>query len=246
MANPVFQDSILEEYSYADEQVMTVSGSVNISLFLTIILMITGTINAFIFFYVDPSLSSMITIGASVAGFITALVVIFKQKTVAIKTPIIIYAVFEGLALGGISSYFEAVYPGIVIQAVSITALVLFIMLFLYKYRIIRVTETVKSVIIGATAAVAVFYFIAFILSLFNMPIAFLHGNSNLAIGINAAVAGLAAFNLLLDFDFIERGAEQHIPKYFEWYAGFGLLVTLIWLYLEILRLLAKLRSRKD
>ncbi len=246
MANPAFQENILEEYSYADEQVMTVTGAVNRSLFLTTILMLTGTLNAFIFFYVDPSIAMTIATVSGIAGFITALVVIFKQKTVAIKTPIIVYAVFEGLALGGISSYYEAVFSGIVIQAVSITALVLFIMLFLYKYRIIKVTETFKSVIIGATMAVAVFYLIAFVLSLFNMPIAFLYGNSNLAIGINAAIAGLAAFNLLLDFDFIERGANQNLPKFFEWYAGFGLLVTLVWLYLEILKLLSKLRSRKN
>ena len=244
MANPVFQDNILEEYSYANEQVMTVNGAVNRSLFLTALLMMAGTLNAFVYFYVDPSLAMMIATVSGVVGFITALVVIFKQKTAAIKMPIIVYAVFEGLALGGISSYYEAAFSGIVIQAVSITALVLFIMLILYKYRIIKVTETFKSVIIGATAAVAVFYLIAFVLSLFNVPIAFLHSNSNLAIGINAAIAGLAAFNLLLDFDFIERGAQQNLPRFFEWYAGFGLLVTLVWLYLEILRLLSKIRSR--
>ena len=244
MANPAFNDNILEEYSYADEQVMTVTGAVNRSLFLTALLMMAGTLNAFIYFYVDSSLAMMIATVSGVVGFITALVVIFKQKTAAIKTPIIVYAVFEGLALGGISSYYEAAFSGIVIQAVSITALVLFIMLILYKYRIIKVTETFKSVIIGATAAVAVFYLIAFVLSLFNIPIAFLSSNSNLAIGINALIAGLAAFNLLLDFDFIEKGAYQNLPRFFEWYAGFGLLVTLVWLYLEILRLLSKIRSR--
>ena len=119
MANPVFQDNILEEYSYADEQVMTVNGAVNRSLFLTALLMIAGTLNAFIFFYVDPSLAMTIATVSGIVGIITALVVIFKQKTATIKTPIIVYAVFEGLALGGISSYYEAVFSGIVIQAVS-------------------------------------------------------------------------------------------------------------------------------
>ena len=156
-----------------------------------------------------------------------------------------IYAVCEGLALGGISATFEASYPGIVSQAVAGTFAALFSMLILYRAKIISCTDKFRSVIFIATASIAVVYLVNFIGSFFNMQVPLLNSSSNAGIAITAIVVVIAALNLIVDFDFIERGAENMLPKDYEWYGAFGLMVTLVWLYLEILRLLAKLSDRR-
>jgi uncharacterized YccA/Bax inhibitor family protein len=156
-----------------------------------------------------------------------------------------IYALLEGLFLGGISAIFEAQYPGIVIQAVSLTFGTLFCLLLAYRSGIIKVTENFKLGVAAATGGIALIYLATLVLGLFGVRMPFIHESGLIGIGFSLFVVVIAALNLVLDFDFIESGAKSGAPKYMEWYAAFGLMVTLIWLYIEILRLLAKLRSRR-
>jgi uncharacterized YccA/Bax inhibitor family protein len=155
-----------------------------------------------------------------------------------------IYAVFEGLFLGAISAMFEAMYPGLVMRAVSLTFGVFFIMLLLYRSGTIRATQKFRTVILAATGGIALVYFVSFIAGMFGVNFGFMTGNSMMSIGFSLVVVVIAALNLILDFDMITRGADAMAPKYMEWYGAFGLMVTLIWLYLELLRLLSKIASR--
>jgi len=181
-------------------------------------------------------------IGGGIGGFVVAIITIFKRSWAGITGPI--YAVLEGLFLGGISAFFEAQYPGIVIQAVSLTFAILFVLLFAYKTRIIKPTQNFRLGVFAATGGVMMLYIVSFILNLFGVPVGYLHDNSLLSIGISVVIVIIASLNLVLDLDFIEQGAASSAPKYMEWYAAFGLMVTLIWLYIEILRLLSKIASR--
>jgi uncharacterized YccA/Bax inhibitor family protein len=182
------------------------------------------------------------TVGA-IGGFIVAIITTFNKTAVRYTAPL--YAVLEGLFLGGISAIYEKSYPGIVFQAVALTFGTLFCLLIAYKSRLIRPTENFKLGIFAATGGIAVFYLVTMLLGFFHVNIGFMYNSSPLGIGISLVVVVIAALNLVLDFDFIESGAAQGAPKYMEWYGAFGLLVTLIWLYLEILRLLAKLANRR-
>jgi uncharacterized YccA/Bax inhibitor family protein len=173
---------------------------------------------------------------------VVALVTIFKKEWAGITAPL--YALLEGLAIGGISAVFEAQFPGIVIQAVALTFGTCLALLLAYKSRLIRATENFKLGVVAATGGIALFYLITFILSFFGVRVSIFYSSGWMGIGFSLFVCVIAALNLVLDFDFIEQGAAQGAPKYMEWYGAFGLMVTLIWLYLEILRLLAKLRSR--
>jgi len=177
-----------------------------------------------------------------IGGLIAAIVTAFRPKSAGISAPI--YAVFEGLLLGGISAIFETMYQGIVMRAVLLTLAVFMAMLFLYRSGIIKVTKKLQMGIFAATAGIAVVYLVSFIGGFFGMEFSFLHGNSNFSIGFSLVVVAIAALNLVLDFSFIENAAASGAPKNMEWYGAFGLMVTLIWLYLEILRLLSKLASR--
>jgi uncharacterized YccA/Bax inhibitor family protein len=177
-------------------------------------------------------------IGAPVIGFVT----VFWRRAAPITTPI--YAAFEGLLLGTVSYFFEGAYKGIAIEAVAITFGTLIALLFCYKTGLIRPTENFKLGLFAATGGIALTYLIDWLLSLFGLHVPFIHESGLIGIGFSFFVVGIAALNLVLDFDFIEQGAATGAPKYMEWYAAFGLLVTLVWLYLEILRLLAKLQSR--
>ncbi len=181
-------------------------------------------------------------IGGGILGFILAMVTVFKREWAGYTAPL--YAVCEGLVLGGISALFEMRYPGIVTQAVALTFGTLFCLLMAYKTRIIRVTEKFRLGVFVATAAIGLVYLVSWILSFFHVQVPFMVGSSLVSIGFSLFVVGIASLNLVLDFDFIERGAESNAPKYMEWYGAFGLMVTLVWLYIEILQLLAKLRSR--
>jgi uncharacterized YccA/Bax inhibitor family protein len=177
-----------------------------------------------------------------IAGFIVALITIFNKKSAPVTAPI--YAVCEGLLLGGISSLFEARFPGIVMQAVLLTFGTLGALLLAYTSHLIRPTENFKLGVCAATGGVALFYMASWILGFFGIGIPMIYGSGLIGIGLSAVVVVIAALNLVLDFDFIEQGAEQGAPKYMEWYAAFGLIVTLVWLYMEILRLLSKLNRR--
>jgi uncharacterized YccA/Bax inhibitor family protein len=154
------------------------------------------------------------------------------------------YAALEGLAIGGISAIFERRYPGIAIQAVALTFAVMAVLLVAYRSRLIRVTEHFKAMVVGATLAIALLYEVSLILGFFHIRVPFLNDASPLGIIVSLAIIVVAALNLVMDFDFIETGVEHGAPRYMEWYGAFGLMVTLVWLYLEILRLLAKTRQR--
>lgn len=177
--------------------------------------------------------------GGMIVGFVT----IFKKEWAPVTAPV--YAVLEGLLLGGISAVFEMQYPGIVIQAVALTFGTLFCLLTAYKSGLIKPTENFKLGIVAATGAICLIYLVSMIMGFFGASIPLIHSSGPFGIAFSLFVVTIAALNLVLDFDFIEQGAAAGAPKYMEWYAAFGLLVTLVWLYIEILRLLAKLRSRR-
>ncbi len=179
---------------------------------------------------------------ALLVGFGVAMVTIFKPRVSPYTAPL--YAAVEGLVLGAISAVYEVQYKGIVLQAILLTGAVFVIMLGLYSKRIVKVDDRLRRGITAATLAVLVVYAISFVMRLFGANIPFIHEASPLGILFSLVVVGIASANLLLDFDLIEKGVQNGAPKWMEWYAAFGLLVTLVWLYLELLRLLSKLRSR--
>ena len=179
---------------------------------------------------------------AILIGLVIALFTIFRPKNSPYTAPA--YAAIEGVALGGITMIFEAQYPGIGIQAIGLTFGILASLLFCYKSGIIKPTENFRLMIFAGTMGIFILYLVSFIMSFFGNSIGFIHSNGLFGIGFSLFVVAVASLNLVLDFDFIEEGAEKGMPKYLEWYGAFSLMVTLIWLYLEILRLLAKIRSR--
>ena len=177
-----------------------------------------------------------------IGGFIVAMVTIFKKEWARVTAPI--YALLEGLVLGGISAMFEMRYHGIAIQAVALTFGTLVVMLLAYRSGLIKVTDKLRLGIVAATGGIAVFYLLQFILGFFGIHFTAINGSSPIGIGFSLIVVAVAALNLVLDFDLIEKGARLGAPKYMEWYGAFALMVTLVWLYFEILRLLSKFRSR--
>ncbi len=179
---------------------------------------------------------------AFVAALGLCLFTVFKPHLARITAPL--YALAEGLVLGAISHVYDVAYDGIVITAVGATAAVFAAMLFLYATRIIKVTDRMRRMVIGATMGVFALYFVAMIVRLFGGSVSIIDSASGMSIIISLVVVAIAAFNLTLDFDMIERGARDGAPRYMEWYAAFGLMVTVVWLYLEILRLLSKLQRR--
>jgi uncharacterized YccA/Bax inhibitor family protein len=222
--------------------VMTLQGTVNktgISLVLCVI-SAAWTWNMYV---TNPGVVMPFLLGGAIGGFIVAMVTVFKKTWSPVTVPI--YALLEGLFLGAISAMFEQMYPGIVIQAVGLTFGTLFALLFAYKSGLIKATENFKLGVVAATGAVALIYMASIVMSFFGTSIPYIHESGTIGILFSLAVVVIAALNLVLDFDFIETGAERGAPKYMEWYGAFGLLVTLIWLYLEMLRLLAKLNQRR-
>jgi uncharacterized YccA/Bax inhibitor family protein len=216
---------------------MTIKGTIQKTFVLTGLVFIAA-----IWSWNNPS-STWMMVGA-IGGLISGLITAFKPTAAPISAPI--YSVFQGLFLGGISLLIESQlgYTGIVTQAISLTIGVLFLMLFLYQTGIIKVTDKLRMGIVAATGAIALMYLVNFVLSFFGAAFFTLANTSLMAIGINLVIVGVAAFNLLLDFDFIDRASRSGAPKQMEWYGAFGLMVTLIWLYLELLKLLSRLSSR--
>ena len=217
-------------------ETMTVSGTINKS-FLMLILLIASA--AVTWSMANPI---VFAIGGAIVGFILVLIAAFKPQYSGFLAPG--YAIFEGLFIGGISAIFEDMYPGIVIQAVSCTFVTFMVCFGLYKYEIVKVTERFKSVVLAATLAIATYYLISWLLSMFTSFQPVHNGNSWMSIGISAFVIVIAALNLFLDFDQIEKGVQQKMPKYMEWYGAMGLMITLVWLYIEFLRLLSKLNRK--
>jgi len=242
-SNPVLGSKVFEKVNtgvYSDSGTMTINGTIN-KTFITFILMLASASVTWKMALQGEmaSVVPFIILGA-VGGLITAIIISFKPTAAPIATPI--YAILEGLFLGAISAQFSYLYNGIVIQAVGLTFLTLFLMLFLYKTGVIKVTQKLRTGIITATGAIFVFYMLSFVLRLFGLNIPIFAGG--LGIIVSLVIVGIAALNLVLDFDFIDRGAQSGAPKFMEWYGAFGLMVTLVWLYLEILRLLALIAGR--
>ena len=240
--NPIFRDSVLSEAHALTERPMTVAGTMNKLLLLSIIMLVAAAAVYYQFSLQHFDYVQILLIAGCIVGLISAIVIAFNQKTTPYLAPI--YAFAQGAAVSAMSCFFEAMYSGIVVQAVSITFLTVFVMGFLYKARIIKATEKLRSVLLTAGMAIFAFYIVSFILSLFSVNVAYFTSSSPLAIVVNVIIAVIAAFYLILDFDFIEKGVNAPLPSHYEWYGAFGLLVTILWLYVEIIRLLARLRDR--
>ena len=228
------------ESATTNGSVMTLKGAINKTIILFAILLITGIIS-WKMTWSGQIAPQIFLIGGTIGGLIFALITSFAKKAAPITAPI--YAAFEGAVLGSISSMFEAAYSGIVFQAVALTLLVFGLMLFMYKTGILKASGKFMKGVFVATAAIGIFYLVSFIIGLFTPAFnEFLFANPLIGIVISIIIVVVAALNLILDFSTIESGANSGAPKYMEWYAGFGLMVTLVWLYIEILRLLSYLR----
>jgi uncharacterized YccA/Bax inhibitor family protein len=245
-ANPALNSKTFSDVTRLSDQslTMTIKGTVNKTLWMLILMLIPASWVWNIFFSSgNPEAILPWLFGGTVGGLIVALITIFKKQWSPITAPL--YSVLEGLALGGISAFFEAQFQGIVIQAVALTFGTLFCLLLAYKSGLIKATENFKLGVVAATGGIGLIYLVTMILGFFGISMPYIHESGIIGIGFSVFVVIIAALNLVLDFDFIENGAQSGAPKFMEWYAAFGLMVTLIWLYLEILRLLAKLRGRK-
>lgn len=243
-SNPAMTGKIFEKAgtAAAGSSVMTINGTINKIGLMLLMVIAAGAYTWNMVMGADPGRAGTLAMVGAIGGFIMALVTIFRPKSAAITAPI--YAILEGLFLGAISAILNARYPGIAFQAVLLTIGTLFTMLFLYRSGRIRATPRFRRGVMMATGAVFFAYMISWILSLLGMPIGFMHSAGPLGILINLVIIVIAALNLIMDFDFIEKGSQMGAPKYMEWYGAFGLLVTLIWLYIEFLRLLSRLAGR--
>jgi uncharacterized YccA/Bax inhibitor family protein len=235
-SNEVTHEAVLIDYN----QSMSVSGTINKSFLMLILLIASAAITWTMTFNGQNPI--VFTVGGAIVGFVLVLIATFKPQYSGYLAPG--YAIFEGLFIGGLSAIFETMYPGIVIQAVSCTFVTFMVCFGLYKYEIVKVTERFRSVVLAATLAIATYYLISWLLSMFTSFQPVHNGNSWMSIGISVFVIVIAALNLFLDFDQIEKGVQQKMPKYMEWYGAMGLMITLVWLYIEFLRLLSKLSSR--
>lgn len=248
-SNPVFKERTFQKDYTSSSDAMTINGTVNKTALMLLLVVVAAVFTWNKFFdalNVNPeagysAVLPWVAIGG-IGGLITAIITVFRARSAAITAPL--YAVFEGLMLGGLSAIFESMQPGIVMRAVALTLAVFMTMLFLYRSGIIKVTRKFMLGVFAATAGIALVYFVSFIAGFFGVQFSFLNDSSPVSIGFSLVVVAIAALNLVLDFNFIEKASAAGSPKYMEWYGAFGLMVTLIWLYLEILRLLAKLASR--
>jgi uncharacterized YccA/Bax inhibitor family protein len=243
-SNPMLRAETFDLRGEATES-MTIMGTVHKATILVLLVLAAAmwTWNEFpIAAGGSPRAVYPILIGSLIAGVVLAIVTSFKPTIARFTAPL--YAIAEGILLGAISAVFDSLYPGIAIQATGLTATTLLALLFAYRSGLIRATENFKLGVTAATGAIMLLYVASWILSFFGVQMPFLHDNGVIGIGISLFIVVIAALNLVLDFDFIEQGQAKGAPKHMEWYAAFGLLVTLVWLYLETLRLLAKLQSR--
>lgn len=228
----------------AADQAMTLQGTINKAFILLLVLMASALWPWSQYMAGDVSAVGGSMLIGVIGGFILALIISFKATTAPYLA--IPYAALEGLAIGGISAFLERKYPGVAIQAVGLTFGVLAALLFAFTTRLIRVTQRMRAIVVGATGGLALMYFAVQILGYFHVGpgASFFWNPSGLSIVVSLLAIGIASLNLVLDFDLIESGVSQRAPRYMEWYAGFGLLVTLVWLYLEFIRLLSNVRQR--
>jgi uncharacterized YccA/Bax inhibitor family protein len=222
---------------------MTLSGTINKTgiLLLCAVVTATWTWNSFMQTR-DLTLAGPALMIGLFGGLIFALITSFKRTWAPVTAPI--YALLEGLVLGGLSAVFEQRYPGIAMEAVGLTFGTLFVLLIAYKSGLIKVTQKFRLGVVAATGGIFLFYMVEMILGFFGIQFTTVNGATPIGIGFSLLVVAIAALNLVLDFDFVEQGVAYGAPKYMEWYAAFGIMVTLVWLYIEILNLLAKMRSR--
>jgi len=237
-SNPILRNDAFVPDTFGTTQVMTVNGTVHKSALLLIIAIVAAAFT----WNLPRQLGMPIAMGGAILGFIACLVLCFKKTWAPVLAPV--YAVFEGLFLGGISAMYNAQFNGIVVQAVMITFGTFAALLAAYQTGVIRASENFKLGIFAATGGICLVYLVTMILGFFGISVPFIHSTGWMGIGFSLFVVVIAALNLVLDFDFIEQGAASRAPKYMEWYAAFGLLVTLVWLYVEVLRLLSKLNRR--
>ncbi len=239
-----FRDTVLHDIVHP-ENAMTLKGTLNKFGFMLLMLMGTAYYS-WKEFAGGGNVQPLIWTGL-IGGLVLAFIIIFKKEWAPYLAPA--YALMEGLFLGAISAMYNSAFaekaPNIVMNAVGLTFGTAIAMYLLYSFKIIKATEKFKSVIITATAGIAIFYLIAMVLGFFGVDMALLHEGSMMGIGFSLVVVAVAALNLILDFDMIEQGTAAGAPKYMEWYGAFGLMVTIVWLYLEILRLLSKINGRK-
>tara|TARA_B100001248_G_scaffold262669_1_gene260696 strand:+ start:97983 stop:98720 length:738 start_codon:yes stop_codon:yes gene_type:complete len=241
-SNPALNEntfSRLERSAAANK--MTIGGSAIKTLILLTLVCLSGSFS-WQYMLQNPEKAYGMLMGGVITGLVLAMVIIFKQTLAPMLSPL--YALAQGFVLGGLSASMEVMYPGIVVQAITLTLATLLAMLSLYGMRIIQATAKFRAALLAATGGIFLVYIASFILGFFGVSVPFIHSATPIGIGFSLIVVGIAALNLVLDFDLIERGARAGAPKYMEWYGAFALMVTLIWLYIEILRLLSKLRSR--
>lgn len=246
-SNPVLQTNTFKKApgTLAFGETMTVQGTIGKTALLLMLVVVSSawTWSLFIKSGSNPAAMNPWLIGGAIGGLVLALITTFKQTWAPITAPL--YAAAQGLFIGGLSAIMELSFPGIVMQAATLTFGTLAAMLFLYQAKIIKVTETFKMIVATATGGIFIAYLITFGLSFFNIQVPLIFGNGIVGIGFSLFVIGIAALNFVLDFDFIEKGSRQGAPKYMEWYGAFALMVTMIWLYVEFLRLLSKMRSNR-
>ncbi len=247
--NPALKDTTFLDLASGtvvrrDGDAMTLAGTVNKTGLLLLLCVITATFAwSQISFTADGVVGAGPYIwGGAIGGLVLALVTVFKKEWSPVTAPL--YALTEGFFLGAISAMYNHLYQGIVLQAVMLTIGTLFALLFAYRSGLIKATENFKLGVVAATGGIALLYLVTMGLGMFGIKVPFIHESGLIGIGFSLFVVVIAALNLVLDFDFIESGVEQNAPKYMEWYGAFGLMVTLVWLYVEFLRLLSKLQSR--
>ena len=243
MSNPVFSSKAMEgNTTILSGEPMTINGAISKTFILFLCLLATSVYEFMLYAQgLTDKAAGLLMIGF-VASIIAFIVIMFARKTIKYMAPV--YALSEGLIIGGLSAMFEGMYPGIVVQAVGSTFMAFFVMLALYKAGIIKCSEKFRSVLMISMFSILGIYLVQFIGSFFHMSIPGLFTSSLVGIGFSAVVCIVAALNFIIDFNVIEEGANNMADKSFEWYGAFGLIVTFVWLYIEILNLLAKLRDR--
>ncbi len=241
MSNPVLNEKFIQRETVLDGEPMTVNGTIQVTAFMFLLLFASA---AFVWSKFTQGYTDLAVMLMGV-GLIGGLVSYFVALFARVKALIPVYAVCEGLVLGGISASFEASMPGIVYQAVLGTLAALFSMLILYRYNVVRCTDKFRSVVFISTCSIAAIYLVDLVGRFFHFAVPVINTSSTLGIGFSLLVIVVAALNLIIDFDFIERGAQRMLPKDYEWFGALGLMVTIVWLYLEILKLLAKLQDRR-
>jgi len=239
-SNPALGEQVFQKSAQIGNfnSTMTLEGTVNRSFILILLVLLSGSLS---WHYASSAYAVIFMATGGILGFILAMITVFKQSWASVTAPA--YALAEGLFLGAISGLFDAAFHGIVFQAVVLTIGVFLLLLLAYKTGFIKATEKFKMGVFAATGAIGLIYLVSMVMGFFGTTIPYIHESGTIGIAFSLIVVVVAALNLILDFDFIETGVERGAPKFMEWYAAFGLLVTLVWLYIAILRLLAKLRD---